>query len=417
MARSGRKDRGLLSRIGTSGKQAWYVRLWHDGRERRFGSFPNKTEAREFYEKAKMEQREGRFFPERYHARTQAKPLPFRDYYETAWRPHQKALGAKKPATLAVYHWRLEKHVLPVFGNTALPNITRGAIKHWAGSLLQQGLDYDTAFAVLLTFSSVVSDAVEDGLLSVNPLQRAGKILPRPKTLAEQEMEIFTEQEEAAISHKAKAGSPETYPIALTFLKSGLRAGEVLGLHREDLNPGTRTLAVRRQWSRWLLQTPKSGKPRVVEIPQSLVDALKDWIALQDLEAAQSGRPTPQILFPGGTGGTRHQPSYMSENRLRYRLWFPLLKTANVRRLDLHAARHTYASRLLAKGASLKYIQQQLGHASLTTTANTYLHLSPGGNRSAVDLLDGDPKGPVLEDNRDRNRDNQAVVESKPLVY
>ena len=33
---------------------------------RRFGSFPNKTKAREFYEKAKLEQKEGRFFPERY---------------------------------------------------------------------------------------------------------------------------------------------------------------------------------------------------------------------------------------------------------------------------------------------------------------------------------------------------------------
>jgi len=123
------------------------------------------------------------------------------------------------------------------------------------------------------------------------------------------------------------------------------------------------------------------------------------------------------MLLPGGTGGTRHHPFYMSENRLRYRVWFPLLKAANVRRLDLHAARHTYASRLLAKGASLKYIQQQLGHASLTTTANTYLHLSPGGNRSAVDLLDGTPNGPALEENRDRNRDSKGVAEAKSLIY
>ena len=44
----------------------WYVRLYHEGRERRFGSFPTKTKAREFYEKAKLEQADGRFFPERY---------------------------------------------------------------------------------------------------------------------------------------------------------------------------------------------------------------------------------------------------------------------------------------------------------------------------------------------------------------
>lgn len=65
MARLGRKDRGLVAKI-REGKQVWYVRLYHHGRERRFGSFPTKTAARDFYEKAKLEQKEGRFFPERY---------------------------------------------------------------------------------------------------------------------------------------------------------------------------------------------------------------------------------------------------------------------------------------------------------------------------------------------------------------
>ena len=50
MARAGRKDRGLLSKPDSTGKPAWFVRLYHEGRERRFGSFPNKTKAREFYE-------------------------------------------------------------------------------------------------------------------------------------------------------------------------------------------------------------------------------------------------------------------------------------------------------------------------------------------------------------------------------
>src|SRR4051812_36378481 len=67
MARAGRKDRGLLSKADSTGKAMWYVRLWHEGKERRFGSFATKTKAREFYEKAKLEQKEGRFFPERYH--------------------------------------------------------------------------------------------------------------------------------------------------------------------------------------------------------------------------------------------------------------------------------------------------------------------------------------------------------------
>src|SRR4030095_3049879 len=66
MARLGRKDRGLLSKKDPTGKALWFVRLYHEGQERRFGAFKNKTEARDFYEKSKQEQKQGRFFPERY---------------------------------------------------------------------------------------------------------------------------------------------------------------------------------------------------------------------------------------------------------------------------------------------------------------------------------------------------------------
>ena len=63
LARRGRRDRGLYSKIDSDGRVVWYVRLYDKGQNRRFGSFVNKTKAREFYEKAKLEQAEGRFFP------------------------------------------------------------------------------------------------------------------------------------------------------------------------------------------------------------------------------------------------------------------------------------------------------------------------------------------------------------------
>jgi hypothetical protein len=66
MARKGRLDRGLMQKRDASSKIVWFVRLYHESMERRFGSFSTKTAARDFYEKAKQEQKTGRFFPERY---------------------------------------------------------------------------------------------------------------------------------------------------------------------------------------------------------------------------------------------------------------------------------------------------------------------------------------------------------------
>ncbi len=118
------------------------------------------------------------------------------------------------------------------------------------------------------------------------------------------------------------------------------------------------------------------------------MEALKEWIALQDLEAAALGEPQPETLFPGNLGGTRQQPYYIAETYLRYRLWFPLLRRAQVQRLTLHACRHTFASRLIANGENLKYIAEQFGHSSIRVTVDIYGHLIPGGNRQAVDRLD-----------------------------
>src|SRR6266849_848781 len=82
---SGEKGSGIAGKEGFDGKTVWYVRLYHEGRERRFGSFSTKTAAREFYEKAKQEQKTGRFFPERYQQGGYAKLEEVLDGYLAAF--------------------------------------------------------------------------------------------------------------------------------------------------------------------------------------------------------------------------------------------------------------------------------------------------------------------------------------------
>ncbi len=297
-------------------------------------------------------------------------------------------MKGKKPTTLKSYGYRLKKRVYPAFGSLPLQAIDRPMVKAWVSKMVQDGLDYDTVLSYLLTLSGVLSEAVEDNLIAVHPALRAGKLLKRPKTLEEGELAIFTPEEEQAFLKAIQEHKPTFYPMALTYFRTGLRAGEVMGLHRGDVDFHSRTITVRRNWTRWQLTTPKNGKARTVDMSQGLAEALKGWLELQDLEAAAIGQAPPEVLFPGNLGGTRRVRSYMAENWLRYKLWFPMVTKAAIRRLDLHAARHTYASRMIANGVNLKYIAEQLGHSSIKVTADIYGHLIPGGNRQAVDRLD-----------------------------
>jgi len=66
----------------------------------------------------------------------------------------------------------------------------------------------------------------------------------------------------------------------------------------------------------------------------------------------------------------------------------PTLEQAGIRRLRFHDLRHTYAALQIALGEDFKFIQQQMGHASITTTMDLYGHLLPEASEGAGERLD-----------------------------
>ena len=68
--------------------------------------------------------------------------------------------------------------------------------------------------------------------------------------------------------------------------------------------------------------------------------------------------------------------------------WARVLRRSQLQRIRFHDLRHTYASMLIAQGAHPKYIQAQLGHASIQTTLDRYGHLMPDLHEAEAKKLD-----------------------------
>jgi hypothetical protein len=89
------------------------------------------------------------------------------------------------------------------------------------------------------------------------------------------------------------------------------------------------------------------------------------------------------LVFPAENGGP-----LVADAILRSYLE-PALTHAGLRKFTVHDLRHTYATTMILSGASLAYVQKQLGHASIQVTIDTYGHLEVGGpNTALADRLD-----------------------------
>ena len=125
---------------------------------------------------------------------------------------------------------------------------------------------------------------------------------------------------------------------------SGLRVSEAAGLDWEDLEPE----------ERWLQVLGKGQKGRAVPFGRGVKELLQDW------------RPDPVTrqgpVFPGERGAPRITP------RTIHRLVTQSARRVGLAGVTPHTLRHSFATHLLEGGASLRVVQELLGHESLLTT-------------------------------------------------
>ena len=92
--------------------------------------------------------------------------------------------------------------------------------------------------------------------------------------------------------------------------------------------------------------------------------------------------------FKGEMVFTSPEGQRLDPDNFSNRNWARALRRSQLQRIRFHDLRHTYTSLLIAQGAHPKYIQAQLGHASIQTTLDRYGHLMPEMHQTEARKLD-----------------------------
>ncbi|HEV2952732.1 MAG TPA: site-specific integrase, partial [Candidatus Dormibacteraeota bacterium] len=176
------------------------------------------------------------------------------------------------------------------------------------------------------------------------------------------------------------------YVLAIT---TGMRQGELLGLHWRDIDLSARVLRVRGSLQRTKkglgISEPKtSHSRRQVELAAIAVEALRDH---QDRQQAERSRwpgawADLDLVFPNEIGRPVE-----AGNLIRRSFW-PILDRAGLRRIRFHDLRHTAATLLLAKSVHPKVVSEMLGHSRIGITLDLYSHVTRTMQREATDAMD-----------------------------
>jgi integrase len=311
----------------------------------------------------------------------ETKSRPF-DTYFTNWL-NTYAKAHCKPSTVERYQRTFRLYLSPTLKNKDLGTISREDVKKLVYGLVNTGQSRNSIKAVLTPLIELFNHAVEDGHVSVNPAMR---VLKRSHTEDSRKgkADFLTREELSVLLSTCHAHFPGYYPFVLLLARTGLRLGEAIALQWGDIDFHGRFLEVQRAFSGPHLSTPKNGKTRRVDMSLQLTETLKACLVERKAETLRKGwGEVPLWVFLSEEGTPYNRGNF------RWRIWYKLLEKAGLRRIRIHDVRHTFASLLLQNGESLVYVKEQMGHHSIQLTVDTYGHLIPGGNRAAVDRLDG----------------------------
>ena len=309
-----------------------------------------------------------------------AKVLTLQEYAEGWLTTH--ARQACKFSTARIYDVNLRRHIYPVLGAKPIAAVNRGDCRALIAACREKGLSRKSIENIGRTVSSVLSQAVEDGLLQANPAFRLGRY-HRTGNELKSEIRPLTREEVALFLESARQHAPREYPLFLCALRTGLRMGELLGLQWGDVDFHGRFVEVRRNLVAGRITTPKSGRTRRVDMSAQLAETLKTLLTSRKAETLRRGWPqVPDWVFCNEEGGP------LDGDNLRHRVFYKTLAKAGLRRVRFHDLRHTFASLLLQQGESPAYVKEQMGHSSIQVTVDIYGYLIPGANRQAVDRLD-----------------------------
>ncbi|MEJ2109068.1 MAG: site-specific integrase [Acidobacteriota bacterium] len=285
--------------------------------------------------------------------------IPTVKEYHRKWLAEIEKTDVKR-STKELYSYLMSKHNVPAFGKERIDAIDYPKLKAW---VIKQSGKYarDTVRLMVSTLRVMLQEAVNEGILLVNPVMKLGKFYRSAKKVKEK-IDPFTIEELHQVESKCREKFPERYPFILCMARTGMRIGEATAIQWYDIDFAKNYILIRRHipHQRHVETTKTQASQHTVDMSPELAAELKRLQMERKKQALADGKAFDMEawVFPNEDGSPIHYTNFLR------RVWHKVQDQAKVRRRTPHDMRHTWASHMLAAGADLAYVSNQMGHAN-----------------------------------------------------
>jgi len=287
-----------------------------------------------------------------------------------------------------------KNHILPVMGYYRIDKIDVAVcqkhVNSWSKKLKR--------FRMVKHYAAkLMKYALKHGYVNTNPFDLVEMPNPRKKIeLDDEEFENFYERDQliALLEAFKRNYNLMVYTLFHLLAYSGMRKGEVFALTWNDINFENNEIRINKAISRGkdcqlYLKTTKNGVVRTISIDNETMALLTKWRFEQRKTYLKKGLNTfnkKQLVF-SNKDNKFIQPvqtqKWLNKVLLKYNL--PTITT--------HGLRHTHCSLLFEAGATIKEVQERLGHTDVKTTLEIYTHVTKKTKAGTIEKFDTFMKG------------------------